>query len=191
MTMARFKNWIVFGACRFAMRAARRGFLPLGAALAIVGLIAGKCEKQGKNQTAGGEPEEILPPVPDIVTCYKPVPAGTLPQGPEITRVDVRPNPTGGARVLRIEANARFPIGDTTGKRVDGIYITFSDKTLPMKPADGEFDSDSEEAYLDIDISAWEKGNHGAMIWAYTEGLPPRQPETWVKHVTIEVTPKK
>lgn len=58
-----------------------------------------------------------------------------------------------------------------------------------MKLADGAFDSDSEEAYLDPDISAWEKGNHVAMIWAYTEGLPPRQPETPVKHVDIGVTP--
>ncbi|MGB9589424.1 MAG: hypothetical protein ACP5QG_00425 [candidate division WOR-3 bacterium] len=58
-----------------------------------------------------------------------------------------------------------------------------------METFDGAFDSDSEDVYLDLDISDWKKGNYEAMIWAYSKGMPQNQPYNWVSYLTIEITP--
>jgi len=137
---------------KLALGGARKGLLPRGLCLTMVGLAA--CVHRARA-------EEIMP------TCYAPMPEF---YGPSVVQCSVSPNPTAGAKTVRFSAILRDTDGNTLIDRAELSRGEITDTLLLMKPSDGAFDSDSEEVFLDLDVSGWTAGAYTFYIWAYDAG---------------------
>jgi len=146
--VARLKKKILLGACRFIYGAARKRLLPGGLVFGVVGLLAGLARA------------EYIPPQ----TCYRMVILD-----PEVMALKVFPNPTGGAENLHVSAIIvdRGEMALVTGAELRLFTTGNYDKTWPMEPTDGKFDSDSEEVFLDLDISGLPAGSY----YLYVSGI--------------------
>ncbi|MEO0179727.1 MAG: hypothetical protein ABIM74_04190 [candidate division WOR-3 bacterium] len=156
--MAKIRQNVLSGIGKLFLRAAKRGLMPKRIAYTLVGLAT--------SLTGASKG-------PCAVMCYE-VP----PTEPWISRVLITKNPLRGKFRLTatIKSNER-PVG---GADVnfwvwkDGQAEVF--RVVPMNPADGAFDSLTEEAYADLalwgwpqgtkmNISAYDKdGNHGTPL---------------------------
>ena len=105
------------------------------------------------------------------ITCYVPAPDY---YGPMVTRITAFPNPTGGASTVRVIATL---VGYSKGQVVAGANLYARKKSgdaVPfysegMKPVDGAFDSDSEDVYLDLEVSGWAEGTYLLFAAGYDE----------------------
>ncbi|MEO0180466.1 MAG: hypothetical protein ABIM74_01240 [candidate division WOR-3 bacterium] len=157
--MAKMKKDVLRGLCRLLFLGARKGVLPSGLVFGLLGFLA-----------SGLSAEDIAP------TCYVPMPSY---YGPGITSLIVFPNPTEGARTVRVVATVITyspEPGDTHRvARAELCARTESFEEIPgftqksMKPSDGSFDSDSEDVYLDLDVSGWPYGNYWIYVVGYDE----------------------
>ncbi len=162
--MARLKKEILLRAYRFMLAGARKGLLPSGLVFGLAGLIA-----------SGLRADDGVP-----ITCYAPLPVYS---GPVIRSIRALPNPTRGAKTVRVVAT----LVGYNGERVAGadFYGSFSDyKRIPMKPTDDAFDSDSEDVYLDLNVSGWAEGIHIVYVQGYNEFEEEGPPE----RVPLEIT---
>jgi len=125
-------------ASRTLLRATRENLLPRGLALALVG-VAGRALAQGNEEP--------------LVTCYL-----VAPPGPALLQLTAFPDPTNGARVVRVTALGRNYLPGRGGVAGAELFIGSAGEPgtgTPMKPGDGAFDSDSEWVYLDLNPSAY------------------------------------
>ncbi len=173
--MARLKKEILLRAYRFMLAGARKGLLPSGLVFGLAGLIA-----------SGLRADDGVP-----ITCYAPPPIEYY--GPITRSVNAFPNPTVGAKTVRVVATL---VGYSEGQRVAGadLYVrTESHEEVPgagskpMKPVDGEFDSDSEDVYLDLNVSDWAPGSY----WIHVSGYSETGEEGISYAVNLEVTPSE
>jgi len=188
--MARIKRNAIQKVCRFLLAGTRKGFLPSGMVFAITGFLAGRCENQIKGSGTAPEPEKE-PPI-ELVMCYESIPIDKGPEGPRVTMAVVSPNPTEGARSVKVEASIRFVGNEALRRRIDGAYLRIDPPniTYRMNPADGVFDSDSEDAYLELNVSGWEEGEYQLTVFGYSEGIK-RLPFDWAEYLTLNVTRKR
>lgn len=151
--MARIKRNTLQKICRLLLAGARKGLLPSGLVFGLLGLLASRL-------TASNSPP---------ITCYVPAPEY---RGPITKSIYAFPNPTGGAKTVRVVATL---VGYSEGQVISGANLfarTESHKEVPgfgpkpMKPKDGSFDSDSEDVYVDLNVSGWAEGDY----WIYVSG---------------------
>lgn len=103
--------------------------------------------KTGIQRARGGlsTPEEA----PNVL-CYRVAPSN---HGPTVFNLTAVPNPTEGAKTVRVSALLVDDYGNDPG--VAGATLVMEGSPdLAMKPTDGAFDSDSEEVYLDLEVSS-------------------------------------
>lgn len=139
--MARVKRNLVFVLARALLSGWKRGILPRGFALSGIGFLL--------SLVAGG--------TVCLSCCYPPIMPG---DGPYIKELLADPNPTGGADTVRIEA---LLLDEDWGDDEPGVAGAelFLDSLgqlgegVSMIPKDGQFGSDREWAYLDLDVSAY------------------------------------
>jgi len=169
--MARIKKGILRNLFRLLLAGARRGILPSGMVFGIAGILA------------SGLAASDNPPI----TCYVPVPNY---YGPMVTRITAFPNPTEGAKTVKVVATL---VGYMEGQRVAGAKLYARKKSgdaVPfyseaMKPVDGAFDSDSEDVYLDLEVSGWAGGSY----WIYVSGYNQAGEGGISYSLNLEVTP--
>ncbi|MBN2380651.1 hypothetical protein JXM67_12695 [candidate division WOR-3 bacterium] len=139
------------GIFSFLSRCEDKGILPkLAAALKVwlLGILVtaiASCSKGG---------------IPPLVMCYEPVAVY-----PEVTELEVSPNPTNGAEKISVKAKATLKdlyVDSTT-------YITsarcYTDKdTVLMQAVDGAFDETSELLEAELPVSGLEPGTTSVQI---------------------------
>ncbi len=157
------KNFLM-GIGNALLAGARRGLIPRGFAFFLAGLAA--------SLLVGFKPND--PPMP---ICYSPPP----PIQPEVIKFSVMPNPTKGAKKIFVSA-VLVNIGGrviTGGKfffmaNPSGESDTFA---LELLPADGSFDSYSENVYCLFDLPELIPGSYPFAIIGYSgpEGGKPQE----------------
>jgi hypothetical protein len=134
---------------------ARRGFIPKGLACLLAGVAASLLFGFGADD----------PPMP---TCYAP----PAPRQPMVIKSSVMPNTTGGAGKMTVSALVvNYERQAVTGARfcVMAPAIGDQDLSFDLLPADGAFDSDSEEVRGEIDLSGMAPGAYSFYIAGYSE----------------------
>jgi len=155
--MVKAKMNLLAGIARALISAMRKGLIPRGLAYPVMGfaislLAAGESGlmdtvKAGVQKVRGelSGPGEV-----PYVLCYKVAPSN---RGPAVISLTAVPNPTNGAKTVRVSATLIDDYGNDLG--VAGATLTMeASPDLAMKPTDGKFDSDSEDVYLDLEVSS-------------------------------------
>ena len=139
--MARIKRKLIVGLARAVLSGWKRGILPRSLAFGGIGFLL----SLGSSGSVS------------CITCY----AEQMPgDGPYIKELLANPNPTGGADTVRVEA---LLVDEDWGDDEPGVggAELFLDSLgqlgegISMIPKDGQFGSDTERAYLDLDVSAY------------------------------------
>ena len=145
--MARVKRKLITGLARALLYGWKGGLIPRRLALGGIGFLLSL-------GTSGG--------VSCVRTCYEPL----MNEGPYVKELFANPNPTGGADTVRVEAllvDEVWDEGSDFGPGVAGAKLFldslgYEGNGIPMLPSDGQFGSDSEWVYLNVDVSAYQPG---------------------------------
>jgi len=139
--MAKVKRNLILSLAKLLLSGWKKGVLPRRLALSGIGFLL----SVGLGSSVS------------VSCCYVPSEPGP---GPRVSQLLANPNPTGGADTVRVEA---LLVDEDWGDDEPGVAGAelFLDSLgqlgegVSMVPKDGQFGSDTEWAYLDIDVSAY------------------------------------
>ncbi len=168
--MAKAGKGLARGMARLLVAWLRKGRIPKALAYPVIGAAAWL--------TAAGEETWQYPPEWPMY-CR----AVIINRGPAVSNLRAIPNPSGGTRTVRVWATLVDSVGGMLAPEPEKIGVSGAilwTDSIPqgykggekMFPADGAFDSDSEDVFLDLGITGLASGKHRVFVSGWdTEGM--------------------